>query len=373
MAGTASGPYDVCVVVIARDSAALLPRLLNSVRPWVDRMLVLDTGSVDATSAVAVDLGARVGHFEWCDDFSAARNAALAQADAAWHLVLDADEWLLEGGEYLRSLKRLRPDFVGALHLEDRADAPDAPVVDHFISRLLPGAVRYAGRVHEQPVHRLPARRIPVRVGHDGYSPQALAAKRGRNRRLLLQALVEQPDDAYLQYQLGKDAHVYGEQTLAAQHLCHALRDAPVDAPWRPDLMARLLHALKASSRHPEGLEYALAEIGREGGSPCADSPDVFFALGDLLLDWAAQQPAEAIGRLDQAEAAWQRCLDLGERPDIPGAVRGRGSRLAAHNLALIYEGTGRLAEARSLRRRHGLAVADLLQPAPGVDTPAGA
>lgn len=179
MEGTAGGPSDVCAVVIARDCEELLPRLLNSVRPWVDRMFVLDTGSVDAPPAVANALGAGVGHFEWCDDFSAARNAALEHAAAAWHLVLDADEWLLDGGAYLRSLTRMRPDFVGALHLEDRVGAPDAPVVDHFISRPLPGVVRYAGRVHEQPVHRLPGRSIPVRVGHDGYSPQALAAKRG--------------------------------------------------------------------------------------------------------------------------------------------------------------------------------------------------
>jgi hypothetical protein len=50
------------------------------------------------------------------------------------------------------------------------------------------------------------------------------------------------------------------------------------------------------------------------------------------------------------AEAAWQRCLALGEHPEQPGAVAGRGSYLAAHNLAVVLEGTDRPSEAAALR-----------------------
>ena len=60
-------------------------------------MVVLDTGSVDDTPEIAARCGARVAHFTWIDDFSAARNAALALTDADWCLVLDADEWLVDG------------------------------------------------------------------------------------------------------------------------------------------------------------------------------------------------------------------------------------------------------------------------------------
>ncbi|MGS0758232.1 glycosyltransferase, partial [Roseateles sp. GG27B] len=87
--------WTICLVVIARDEAPHITRLLRSVQPWVDHMLVLDTGSLDDTPALAAACGARVERFRWCDDFAAARNAALAIADADWHLVLDADEWLI--------------------------------------------------------------------------------------------------------------------------------------------------------------------------------------------------------------------------------------------------------------------------------------
>ena len=42
--------------------------------------------------AVAKKHGARIGHFEWCDDFSAARNESLKMATGDWILVLDCDE-----------------------------------------------------------------------------------------------------------------------------------------------------------------------------------------------------------------------------------------------------------------------------------------
>jgi len=46
----------------------------------------------------------------------------------------------------------------------------------------------------------------------------------------------------------------------------------------------------------------------------------------------------------------------LGEHPELPGAVAGRGSHLAAHNLALVLDGTGRPEEAQALRQRFALA-----------------
>ena len=71
------------LVMIVRDEARCLERCLASARPWVDGIVVLDTGSVDATVEIARRHGARVAHFEWIDDFAAARNAALAESDAA--------------------------------------------------------------------------------------------------------------------------------------------------------------------------------------------------------------------------------------------------------------------------------------------------
>ncbi len=78
--------------VIARDEGAYLERCLQSVAAIVDEIVLVDTGSTDNTRAIAAQFGARIFNFDWVDDFSQARNYALAQAGGNWILVLDADE-----------------------------------------------------------------------------------------------------------------------------------------------------------------------------------------------------------------------------------------------------------------------------------------
>ncbi|MBB4843572.1 glycosyltransferase involved in cell wall biosynthesis [Paucibacter oligotrophus] len=346
--------YRLALVVIARDEAAHIQRLLLSLRPWVDEMLVLDTGSLDDTPALAAAAGARVEHFAWCDDFAAARNAALALAAADWHVVLDADEWLISGGEALAALRQQRPDFVGTIALLDQfTDTTSGGGEQQALSRLsriLPGPVRYAGRVHEQPQHRLPLRPLELRIGHDGYLPAQLQRKRGRNQALLRLELARRPDDAYLWYQTGKDASVYEDYAEAEACFARAAGLSEQIPAWWTDLVARRLFGLKRLKQHEAGIHFAEGQL-----QICTESPDFFFALGDLLLDYAADQPAQAELLLPTIEDAWRRCLALGERPEQSGAVAGRGSFSAAHNLALLLEGTGRAPEAQVLRQAHGL------------------
>lgn len=337
----APNAWRVALVMIARDEAARIERALASFAPFVDECVVLDTGSLDDTSARARQAGARVGHFRWCDDFAAARNAALDLAGADWHVVVDADEWLAGGGEALAALRHTPPRFVGSVRVDSQNDAGGTTACSaSWISRVLPGPVRYAGRIHEQPQHALPLRRLAVRFGHDGYLGERRTVKAGRNRALLEAALRDAPADAYLHYQLGKDHDVYERYADALACFDRAEALLPADAPapaWCHDVAVRRLHALKRCGRHADGLAWAEQALGR-----WSESPDFFFALGDLLLDWAADEPPRAAELLPLIESAWQRCLALGERPGLEGAVAGRGSHLAAANLVLLYEHLGR-------------------------------
>jgi hypothetical protein len=82
-----------------------------------------------------------------------------------------------------------------------------------------------------------------------------------------------------------------------------------------------------------------------------ANSPDYWFVVGDLLLDFACNSPERTDDLMPMIEASWLRCLEIGEQPGLEGAVQGRGSYLAAQNLAVIYDGTGRGAEAARFRK----------------------
>lgn len=77
----------VGLALIAKDEEEALPGLLASVEGAFDQVALLDTGSTDRTVEVFEEWSAAekvrqpgfistLGHFEWCDDFAAARNAA---------------------------------------------------------------------------------------------------------------------------------------------------------------------------------------------------------------------------------------------------------------------------------------------------------
>jgi len=338
------------LVMIVRDEARCLERCLASARPWVDGIVVLDTGSVDATVEIARRHGARVGQFAWIDDFAAARNAALAASDAPWRLVLDADEWIAEGGESLAEVRREEPAFVGQIRVASLFDAAGGGGVAEapsWLPRLLPRGVLYRGRIHEQPESALPRRRLPLAIGHDGYLDVQKATKAGRNEHLLRLALAAEPEDAYLHYQLGKDLELASRFAEAEPHYSMALARCELRAGWRHDLVLRALFTLKKLGRFDAAMDLAEAEMPRWPGSP-----DFFFALGDLLLDWAAARPGHAGALLPMIESSWLRAVEIGEQPELQDTVRGRGSFLAAHNLAVLHASLGADAAAAHWRER---------------------
>lgn len=332
----------LALVMIVKDEAHAISRVLASARPHVERMIVLDTGSTDATAQIARDLGAEVHDFAWCDDFAKARNASLALSDAAWNLVLDADEWIVEGAEGALSPSVLPPSGGGFMGLVRRDSAMDetgaAGLAQCWIPRLLPRGTLYEGRIHEQPVGPDRERRLPLVLGHDGFLPDRLELKGDRNEALLMRALQDAPEDGYLWFQLAKEHQVRQRGAHAAICFAEALRLAPQAAPWRHGLVVRAITALKDDGRIQEALELADREVAN-----WTDSPDFYFAVGDLYLECANREPDRALGDfLPIVESAWKRCLEIGERPDLDGAVAGRGGRMAAHNLAVLYETLGR-------------------------------
>ena len=340
---------SIALVMIVRDEARCIERCLASARPWVDEMLVLDTGSVDASAQIAQRCGARVARFAWVDDFAAARNAALALTAAPWCLVLDADEWIARGGDALAALRNQPTEFIGQISVDSgfddgRGGTGQAP---SWLARVLPHGVRYAGRVHEQPQSALPRRRLALEIGHDGYLDAQMLRKRGRNEQLLRLALAAQPLDAYLRYQLGKDLEVRAQFQAAAPHYAQALELTGLRAGWRHDLLLRTLFTLKKLGRFEDAVALAQAEMPR-----WSESPDFVFTLGDVLLDWAASAPQRAAELLPMIESSWLRAIEIGERPQLQDTVRGRGSYLAAHNLAVLHAGLGDDAQAQRWRER---------------------
>ncbi len=101
----------ISAVLIVKNEEELLANALESVKNF-DEIIVVDTGSTDATLAIASQYTDKIFHFEWCDDFAKARNFAIEQATGDWIYSIDADHELLTPVEEVRS-EALRAEAEG--------------------------------------------------------------------------------------------------------------------------------------------------------------------------------------------------------------------------------------------------------------------
>lgn len=82
------------VVILAKDSQDLLQDAITSVS-FADEVMVVDTGSTDATMSVAKSLGAKVIASKE-NNFAENRNKGLKEAKGEWVLYIDTDERVSE-------------------------------------------------------------------------------------------------------------------------------------------------------------------------------------------------------------------------------------------------------------------------------------
>jgi glycosyltransferase involved in cell wall biosynthesis len=83
---------SLSVVIITKNEEAGIRHCLESVK-WVDEIVVLDSGSTDATVRICREYTQHVHETDW-PGFGPQKNRALTLATGDWVLSLDADEWV---------------------------------------------------------------------------------------------------------------------------------------------------------------------------------------------------------------------------------------------------------------------------------------
>ncbi len=319
-------PPELSVSVIVRNEAQRLPTFLDDLAPLRCEVCLVDTGSSDDTVAIARSRGLTVHTFPWCDDFSAARNAALAHCRGEWVLSLDADE-------------RIAPEDVGALselihgprdiayRLTTRNYSTNSTVSGYVAARLddpnaagypgwfpstkvrlfprIPG-IGFEGAVHELigpslerkgirmatadiPIHHYPMRH---RSEADQLKKQHFYLELGK------QKIAQNPSDPKAHNELGDQYVDLGEIGLALKSYKEAVRLDPGNAHWLKGLGSALLLA----GQTPQATQALRMSLQRD-----ADQEECWRNLGVAYVqagDWT------------QAREAFEQALDAA--PDHP-------------------------------------------------------
>ena len=330
------------VCVIARNEERFLGQCLASVRGLADQIVVVDTGSSDRTIEIAREHGAEVFHFQWCDDFSAARNAALEHATCDWVLALDADEQLpADSHEPLRQLMQDKSAIAWRLPITDVGREDEGC---SYVPRLFrnASALFYVGRIHEQIFSSLEVRRqqwgLENRLGnaplrHHGYCREVVKDrdKVQRNLRLLEQAVAEMPDEPNLLMNYGLELARSGERERGVVEYFKALgimssQPASMVVPeLRETLLTQLSTQLAALRRWDDLARLLNSPLARAGGLTAS----LHFALGLAHLE--QKQFCEAADQMRQ-------CLAKRHQPalaPINKEIRQAGPR---HCLALCLD-----------------------------------
>jgi glycosyltransferase involved in cell wall biosynthesis len=237
--------------MIVKNEERNLPRCLDSVRGLAREIVVVDTGSTDATPSIAARYGAEVVPFDFTPvDFAAARNRAIARANSAWILMLDADERLDPAGARMIE-KLLAPDENAGYFLERYNHSSDAqnPFTDYVV-RLFPNRpdYRYRGRVHETVDASILAGggrllKTGIRIDHTFSSDRE--ARRRKNHRyieILKEEIAADPSDHSRLDFLAAEYHqleMFDEATAIAERI---VRVRPLDP--KAHLFVGLYHLL---------------------------------------------------------------------------------------------------------------------------------
>lgn len=116
---------SLSVILITKNEAANIGDCLQSVS-WADEIIVVDSGSTDATAEIARQMGAHVYEHDW-PGFGPQKNRALAYASKDWVFSIDADE---------RVTPELRAELEQSMR-ESRANGYYCPRLSQFCGQFI--------------------------------------------------------------------------------------------------------------------------------------------------------------------------------------------------------------------------------------------
>lgn len=292
----------VCAALIVKNEEKHIKNCITHLLDAVDEIVIVDTGSTDKTKEFAKSFPkVKVVEFQWCDDFSAARNAAFCHITSEWVFWVDADEYLFEEDiKCVREAAALFDSFnvpvllrVGIINEYDNAYSMSS----YDAIRLFPMkyGLKYSSKIHEQIVitdhkmlidGRMASNAVKIRLRHFGYMQSDVIGKDkiNRNIKLLTEMIKEDNQNPLWYFFMGRELFTISNFQDAIIYLNNCVKLAK-DAPSFGRILDAYTYLVKA-----------LLEIGNieQAENICAeaikintDFPDIQYLLGLIKFNTA--------------------------------------------------------------------------------------
>jgi GT2 family glycosyltransferase len=323
------GPL-VSACLIVKDEERDLPACLDSLAGVADEIVVYDTGSTDATRSIAEAAGAKVIEGFWDDDFSRARNMALAACTGQWILHVDADEVLVVEPAGLRAQlhRRTTPDAL-LVPIDNLLRTGSTATYTHTGARLFRRERgHWEGRLHERVLARPgqpPLTAGPVeglRITHSGYLDETIAQRDKIQRNLrMAEAVIAAGDEDTASAHLNLARALVTADRLddALPHFETAAGTDSVGPATRRAALRGAAEALLVADRGAEALDW----IDRfRNASTRPDVADLLAAQARILMG----EPETALDLLDELG---ELVADDGYKPAMGALPIARAKALA--------------------------------------------
>ena len=337
--------------LIARDEEETLPRLLASCDGAFDEVVLVDTGSTDATVArfeawaqTQPGTRCRVLHFAWIDDFAAARQVALDALESDWTSWADCDDELRGARELRGAAAAASPEIAGLTARYDYAPTEHA----RHVRLLRRGHGRWHGAIHEVlevrgtvgAIADEVVRWVHLPVGRDGNPKprmrrdleilqRQVATEPGNERAVFYLAQTHRDlgerEEAIALYERRAEMDGWDEETFYARYQAGLLL---VDLDW-PRAMAALIDAWQMRPARIEPLQALSANLRVHGSYEAAHlfatrglgrpQPSDGLFVASWVYDWGMLFELSITAYwVGQPGAALNACDTLLARDDLP-------------------------------------------------------
>ena len=239
---------SISLTMIVKNEAQHLADCLQSVKNVVDEIIIVDTGSTDSTIEIADSFNAKIFHFDWINDFSAARNFALSKSNCDWILYLDADERLdKNSAEKLKDYASFSDNagyYCTIKSYDSQAKRNDTIRYIRFFKNH-PEA-HFTGKVHEQispSLEKLNYKFIhsDILIHHIGYdiSKEGKKQKALRNLKLLEEEYVATKSE-YVLFQIAQSNFILENYETARENFLQLINSKSLNNQFKAESFSYL-------------------------------------------------------------------------------------------------------------------------------------